>query len=425
MKTIQERMADLIEQASAMIDAAKKEERDLTAEEQTKYDGLLAEFDNLKVQAERENSLATRKGWLSQPASAAVRPDPTSQHGFSSFGEFLQAVVRAESPQGRVDPRLVEERATGMSEGIPAEGGFLVGVDYVNELLKKTYETGILAGRCRKIPVSANSNGIKMPYIKETSRADGSRWGGILAYWKGEAAAKAASQPEIGQIELNLKKLTGLAYVTDELLQDTAALEAYVSQAFVEEFAFKIDDAIFNGTGAGMPLGIMNSPCLVTVAKETGQAAKTIVFENIVNMWSRMWAKSRPNAVWLINQDIEPQLYSLGITVGTGGSPVYLPPGGLSGSPYGTLFGRPVIPIEQAQTLGTVGDIALADFSQYILIDKGGIQAASSIHVKFIYDETVFRFVYRVDGQPWWPAALTPKNSTNTLSPFVVLATRA
>jgi HK97 family phage major capsid protein len=129
--------------------------------------------------------------------------------------------------------------------------------------------------------------------------------------------------------------------------------------------------------------------------------------------------------VWFHNQDIEPQLFQFGIQVGVGGSTIYMPPGGLSANPYGTLFGRPLVAIEQAPTLGTVGDIVLADMNQYLLVDKGGVQSAVSVHVAFLTDETVLRFTYRVAGQPLWHSALTPFQGTNTLSPFVSLATRA
>ena len=115
----------------------------------------------------------------------------------------------------------------------------------------------------------------------------------------------------------------------------------------------------------------------------------------------------------------------MGLVVGTGGTPAYMPPGGLSASPYGTLFGRPVIAVEYCATLGTLGDIMLVDLNEYLMIDKGGMESASSIHVRFIYDETTFRFVYRVDGQPIWNSALTPFKGTNTQSPYVVLAARA
>lgn len=114
----------------------------------------------------------------------------------------------------------------------------------------------------------------------------------------------------------------------------------------------------------------------------------------------------------------------MSLSVGTGGIPVYMPPNGAAGTPYGTLFGRPVIPVEQASTLGTAGDISLVDLSQYLLIDKGEVQSASSVHVRFIYGENTFRFTYPVNGQPIWNKAMTPKNGSNTLSPFVTLATR-
>jgi len=312
----------------------------------------------------------------------------------------------------------------GMSEGVPSAGGFLVQTDFVDQLLMRTYELAILGSRAWKVPISEKSNGLVLKGIDEKSRATGSRWGGVQGYWAGEAGVKTPSMPKFREMELKLKKLIGLCYATDELLEDAPALGAIITRAFTEEFSFLVDDAIYRGTGVGSPLGILNSPCLVTVPAEVGQPANTILFENIVNMWSRGYSRSRPSMVWLINQDIEPQLFSMSLAVGVGGIPVYLPANGLAGSPYGTLVGRPVIPVEQADTLGTIGDIMLADMSQYILIDKGGIKSAVSIHVKFTYDETAFRFVYRVDGQPLWGSALTPFRGTNTQSPFVALATR-
>jgi HK97 family phage major capsid protein len=142
-------------------------------------------------------------------------------------------------------------------------------------------------------------------------------------------------------------------------------------------------------------------------------------------MWSRMYADSRTNAIWLINQSIEPELYGMGITVGVGGSPVYLPPGGASAQPYGTLFGRPVIPCNYCSKLGDVGDIILADFAEYILIEKGGVQEAISMHYGFITDQTYYRFVMRIDGQPAWSTYFTPEQATTaTQSPFVTLEAR-
>jgi HK97 family phage major capsid protein len=86
-----------------------------------------------------------------------------------------------------------------------------------------------------------------------------------------------------------------------------------------------------------------------------------------------------------------------------------------------------VIVIEQAASVGTLGDVILADFANgYVLAEKGGIAADMSIHVRFEYDESCFRFVMRVDGQPVLANAITPyKGTANTQSHFVAIQTRA
>lgn len=351
------------------------------------------------------------------------RMTPGNRAQFSRFGDQLMAVRKAATPGGATDQRLLQ-RAEGLNEGVPSEGGFLVQQDFSGNLIQRVYETGVLLNRCRRIPISANAKGLKINGVDESSRESGSRWGGVEAFWLEEAGEKTATKPKFRQVELNLKKLIAMYYATDEILEDAQALEDVAGQAFSEEIGWKIDDAIFRGDGIGKPRGILNSPALVTVDPEAGQGADTLEFENIVKMWSRMWGRSRSSAVWFVNQDVEPELYTMSLAVGTGGIPVYMPAGGASATPYATLLGRPIIPIEQASSLGTEGDITLLDLSQYVAIDKGGVQSASSIHVRFVYDETAFRFVYRVDGESLWNQALTPAHGNNTLSPFVSLGDR-
>jgi HK97 family phage major capsid protein len=342
---------------------------------------------------------------------------------FANLGEQMQAVHRLAVAHER-DPRLVSA-ALGANETIPSDGGNLVQVDFSTEILRRTFDRPGLAAKVRKFPLGANSNGMKLNALKDNSRATGSRYGGVRGYWLAEAAALTASGPmQFRQMELNLKKLGALLYATDEQLQDAAFLEAMMVQAVSDEFAFLVDESIISGNGAGKPMGFMNAGCKVAVSKETGQAARTIVFENIQKMWSRLWAKSMPNAVWYINQDCYPQLNALSLVIGTGGVPVYLPPGGLSAAPFGTLMGRPVMPIEFCETVGTEGDIILADLSQYMLIDKS-VASATSIHVAFLTGEQAFRFIYRLDGQPVDNLPITPYKGSATQSPFITLATRA
>ncbi len=408
--------------AMAVLNKAEAEDRFLTEDEQKEIDGYETEirgWDESITRAERMLAIEPEERGTTEKPEVKPAPQKPEEKRFATLGEQLLAAYRAAMPGGHTDERLSTRAASGLNESTPSDGGFLVQQDFVTELLKRTYETGILASKVKKIPISTNANGLKINAVDEDSRANGSRWGGVQTYWEAEADEHTGSKPKFRQMELSLKKLTGLCYATDELLQDAAALEAVIRQAFAEEFGFKMDDAILSGSGEGEPLGILNSGALVKVEKEKDQK-DTITVENLIKMWNRLWSKSRANAVWYINQEIEPYLYTLKL----GDKPVYIPAGGISEKPYGTIFGRPVVPLEQCSAAGEVGDIILADVGQYLLIDKGGIKAASSIHVRFLYDENVFRFIYRVDGKPIWNKPLAPYKGKATVSPFVALDKR-
>ncbi|MCE5192091.1 MAG: phage major capsid protein [Actinomycetia bacterium] len=405
-------------------------------EKESRTDAEAAEFKDLLAQmkakkAEIDLEVEATSAFSSLPGDRVEVHDVADEAPYA-MGEFLQDVAfEARTHEKR--PRLVRHQqrnrimaaASGMNEGLPAEGGFMVGTDFASGMVRRVYDNSQVVNRCSKLTISGTSNSIKINGIDETSRATGSRWGGVRGYWIEEAGTLTGSKPKFRQIELLLKKQAVLYYATDEVLQDATALEQNANMVVSGEIQFLLQDAIINGNGAGKPLGILQGPCLVSVDAEPGQEADTIVFQNISKMWARCWAGSRANSIWLINQEIEPQLDLLSIPVGTGGAPVYMPPGGLADSPYGRLKGRPVVPIEQCAALGDAGDIILADLGQYQLADKGGVQMASSMHVEFLTDQMVFRFIYRVDGQPLWHSALTPYKGAGTLSPFVTLAARA
>lgn len=333
---------------------------------------------------------------------------------FESDGAFFRAVKNAALYPARADARLRGRQvvdATGASEGVPADGGYLLPQQTASGILERMYTDGAILSRIAVDPVAGNS----MTYngVDETSRADGSRWGGVRGYWTAEGASISTSKPAFRQFELKLKKVAALCYATDELLEDVPALESWLNRTVPAELRFLVEDAVYNGDGVGKPLGVMNSPCLVSVLRVD---ASKVQVADIVGMYARRWA-GVSDYVWFINQDVEPQLLNLNNTY----QMLYLPPGGLSASPYGTLLGKPVVPVEYAATLGTTGDIMLANMSQYQAISKGGIKSAQSIHVAFATDEMAFRFLYRIDGQPTWHAALTPYKGSNTQSPFVVL----
>jgi HK97 family phage major capsid protein len=318
-----------------------------------------------------------------------------------------------------------ENRAAGtggFTVGVPSDGGFFLQGETSTELMTNGFNNSEVLSRCASRTLSAGTQYLEIIGIDEASRVTGSRGGGIRVYTTAELDSMTQSKTKFAKIRIEPKKLTGLYYASSEMVNNVTFLGQEMRQLFGEEFAFKCQDLVINGTGAGEALGVLNAGCLVSQAKETGQAAKTILSTNISKMYSRLLGQ-RKNIVWLVNRDTTPELDELSITAGTGA----LEPRFVNYGPDGIMRikGAPVVEIEQCATLGTPGDIIAADFSQYITANKGDINEAMSIHVNFIYDQETFRFTYFFDGQPRFASAITPYKGSSTASPFVALAVRA
>jgi len=423
--THEEKKRELQAQIKALSDVDN-----LSDEQAEELKSLLAQLETVDLQIEAGNvidaeikagvkaEMAKLDPPIKNPGSdVRVVKDELDQPGateFKSFGEFLKAVKNAKLYPGSTDPKLKAIKATGLSENVPADGGYLLSPQVAGGIIERMYDVGQILSRVSQDPIGPNSNSMLYNAVDESSRADGSRWGGVLGYWLAEAGTKTASKPTFRQMELKLKKVAALCYATDELLEDAVALQSWITRTVPEELRFQVESAIVRGNGVGKPLGIMNAPALVSVTRVD---ANQIDQDDIANMWARRWAGVN-DYVWLANPSIFPQLINLTI----GNFPALLPASaGMQGDPSFTLYGRPFIESEYTYALGTSGDLILASLSQYQTITKGGVQAASSIHVNFTSDETAFRFVYRIDGQPLWNSALTPYDAGNTLSPFVVL----
>ncbi|MBK9166594.1 MAG: phage major capsid protein [Bryobacterales bacterium] len=415
------RRSQLLDAERTQLERLQAEELGLDGTEESTYQDRREQIERLDSEIA---SLERLEDGIRQRAAGTRGGSAAPESPWSDFGEFLRAAVEAGRPGGRVDERLHHVERLGLGSDIPSEGGFAVSPQFADEIWSIATESSALASRCYSWPLGPGANGLTLPVADETSRATGSRLGGIRVYRVAERGTITESAPALDQINVKLEKLAGLCYISDELLTDSVSLGQFVRQGFADEIGFTLDDEIMRGDGVAKCLGILQSSALVTVAKESGQAASTVVYDNVLKMWSRCWGRSRRNAVWLVNQDVEPQLYSMSLVIGTGGAPVYLPSGGSSSEPFATLFGRPVIPVEQCSTLGTLGDIVLADLSQYLLVRKPA-KFATSMHVRFSSDEQAFRWTMRVNGQPLWKSALTPANGSNTLSPFVALAARS
>lgn len=410
---------------------------------QTEWDKLKSEADQVKADITSEEARTTEMNELENFANTAPAPvskgfNPSSavprdskERPFNSLGDQLQAVVRLTNtnidipfPVDQAENRLrAVNEAAGVRTALNPEAGFLIQTDYATSLRESAMETGALSSRVDRQPIGPGSDGFEYMEVEDKDRSNGPWGGAFKVYRKGEYdQMQSGKSAKLLPREIRLQDMYGMLYVTNRTLRDTTALTALINRGYADGFAFKMDQEIFEGTGTGQCLGILNSNAVVTVAKETSQAAATITVNNILKMFYSMPGRFLPNAVWFISQvGVQEILPTLKI----GDTPVYLPPTGISGGLYGTLLGRPVIPCEHCPAIGSKGDILFADMNQYLVIEKGGTQIDTSIHVKFDTDETAFRFIQRTNGQPWDGSTWKTLKGNKYMGPFVALAERA
>jgi HK97 family phage major capsid protein len=340
-------------------------------------------------------------------------------------GEFLKTVCQAQKHGNAIDERLLIGSGRGAAapanfgnEGSAQDGGFLVPPQFANEIFTLSLGEDSLLPLTDNVEISGNT----MAFPKDETTPWGTN--GIRAYWQGEASTAVATKPVLGLATLRLKKLMALVPMTDELLDDTNALSSYLPEKIANSIRWKCNESILFGAGNGSPVGAVSSGATVTVAKESGQATLTLTPTNLAKMISRLPAGSFSRAVWIMNNDVLPALFTLTL----GNYPIYLPvgnPGGLQQSPYGTLLGRPVYISQHAASFTAQGDVLLVDLKYYQTITKaGGMQTATSMHLYFDADLTAFRTTFRMDGQSKLAAAIAPAKGSTTMSPFIQLGAR-
>jgi HK97 family phage major capsid protein len=459
MNKYQLRMKAAFEKMEAIRKKAEGEKRAMTAEEIEERATLKAEIESAEVEmksVEAEEELRSKLyGDEGNGNAMTVEGNPTITipdapiyrgSNASALGQQLLDIKTMKTGNGdvagarsrleKVEKRnqitleaqaKKENRAAatgGFTTGVPSDGGFFLQGETSMDLMTNGFNNSVVLPRCDSRTLGAGTQFIEVTMIDETSRANGSRGGGVRVYTTAELGEMTASKTKFRQLRIEPKKLTGLYYSSGEMDKNVTFLGQEMRKLFGEEFAFKCQDLVINGTGAGEPLGILNADCLVSVTKETGQTADTVMTENILKMESRLWREG-PGVCYLVNRETKPQLSTMSLAVGTGGAPVALYKQEFyQGVMQASLNGFPCFTIEQAAALGDAGDVILADFGQYYTANKGDINEAMSIHVEFIYDQNTYRFLYFFDGQPKLKSAITPYKGSATVGPFIVTAAR-
>jgi len=402
----------------------------LSNEQIEAVNGLHGEFEELKAKVETAEKVEAIKASVETstrkvsptisskvPAGQVVvsKPNNHATGGFKSSGEFYMTVRKAAGGSNQVDPRLRAEHVEASGE----DGGFLIPEDFRAEIKEKVQGDESLLSRTDLYTTS--SNRLVLP-TNETAPWDNSA--GVVAYWEGEARQLRESKEQFGNAELKLHKLTAYVKATDELLEDAPALGAFVRKKAPQAIIAKLNNAIIGGDGVGKPQGWLNSSFTISVPKEAGQVADTIVYKNLVKMEARFMGRQ---PVWIAHPNVKEQLRQL---KDDNGNFIYINGaqfGNAASSQFDSLMGYPIMyMMGGVKSLGDRGDLSLVDLNYYMsAIKTTGIEEAVSTHVLFDYDISVFKFRFRAAGLIPFKSPVVTEYGNYEMSAFVTLDDRA
>ncbi len=344
------------------------------------------------------------------PRYSQMFPKRLGNDGWNGCEQFLSAVH-----EGLTDRRLQSQLSSEISG---SDGGFLVPPQFAAEWLDASLESEIVRPRARIHPMTSAT--LKIAGFANQDNSGSAPFGGLSGTWLAELEEAIDLSPECRAIVLNARKLAIFSRASNELIADGQDFESMLGEAIVKSLSWHLDVAFLTGTGAGQPLGVLNDPALIVADKEIGQAAASIEYQNLVAMFARLHPSLVQGAVWVCSQTTIPELSTLTIDVGTGGNHIQAL---TESAGVFKLLTLPVVFTEKTPSIGSEGDILLANFSEYSVGLREGITLEKSNAVRWQTDESSYRSILRGDGFGRWAQAFTPLNG-DTLSWCVTLEER-
>lgn len=423
---------DTIQVVRAIMAESKKRE------EEAKLEGDPTDAeDNEKIKAlEAQNAelKATMEalGKPVDPKIAAEMAEEPKPHKFKSTAHFLHDVIGAGASGRDESSELTEWRNYYTDKaGDPTQmidsaegGGYLLPPEQANEIFMRQTEVSSFMANALKMQMTGMT--LKIPVMMGFDESSKTYYGNVAWKWSGELQTYVATDIEFEMVELHLEKLTGMVYLTDEILKFARpAIKPYVDRAFDVGMNRALTGAFIRGTGAGMPQGVLGADCTLEISEETNQVDDTFVLNNMLKMQARLYSTDEnPTGIWYSNRQLIPQLATMVLTGGTASTPMFMV---RAQDPLQySLMGLPLKFSTTMSAIGDSGDIMLVDPSQYFIgmpASGQAIEQASSIHVQFIYGQTAFRFTTWIAGQPGWRTYFTPEYG-DTMSPFIKLEAR-
>jgi HK97 family phage major capsid protein len=337
-----------------------------------------------------------------------------------SFGDWLLCVRRNDAQRLAevYDSRLADwgEGKAALATTGGTIGGYTVPTDFLPRLFQAAAEQAIVRPRATIVPMTARS--IQVPYLDVTNvptAGDTAFFGGVVARWTEEASTLNEVEPSFRQLELVAHELSGYSLISNALLADNAiGLEQLLVRIFGGAIAWFEDYAFLRGDGVGKPLGAVAGPAAISVSRNSANAFQLVDAGKMLGKLLPGW--SAATTVWILHPTVIQQVMQM-VTSAAGVGWL----DNLREKLPMQLLGLPVAISEKVAALGTAKDVLLVDFQHYLIGDRQQVEVAYSEHFKFTNNQGTWRFVARIDGQPWLRSSITLSDAVSTVSPYVYL----
>lgn len=383
LATMKNKLADLMNKVQALT---ASEDPDAVQE----LANVLDEAEKLKANIETKERAEKLVALAAQPAPRNVPVSAPKTVQKIDQGTRLDNFISALPHGGKKLQNALT--GDGFEEGVSANGGYILPVDK-KELIKLIAPVDMVHSMCDTI--FTQSNAVTVPTDADTPWASD-----LAAGVVSEGADMTADESAFGTMTLTLTKNGVLTRVTAEMLEDNTGIGAWVTNKLGDKLSWALHAkaiAAFNASGGKK-----------TITSDRGTNAAPDLAD-IQAMWAGMLAQHRTQAVWLINPALETALQNL--VIGT--VPVYLPPTGIEGQPYGRLFGRPAMMVEGMAAQGAEGDIMLvAPQTFYAVYKQAGPRIEASAHAEFKADVVQYRAYVRSIFASKFAAVITRPDST-------------
>jgi HK97 family phage major capsid protein len=439
------------EEMKALLNKAETENRELTAEEEAKFQALDAEYENLTAQIKekqeaeaRKAKVAARDDDLGKPATPLYRPSASAlggmpvqpkkldDGGFANLGEFVNA-VRFGDPRGRLAELPVNQGQGGgykvpdafvasmrpqfrneWQMGVGADGGFAVPEQHdTSRILQLSYANNIVRPRAQVLPAGDPPDAaITIPAFNQGANGP---LGGIDVQWIAEGADKPETDAKLYEVTLTPQEVAATTVATDKLLRNWSAGSTFITSLLRQAMMVAEEIAFLTGNGTGKPSGVLAAGNTGAIAINR-TTANDITYDDVLAMLARLHMAAGSSPVFVAHQYLLPKIAAM---QAANGAYIY-GAGDISRGIPATLLGYPILFTDKVPAVGTKGDLSLIDFNQYLIKDGSGPFVAASEHVLFRSNKTVIKCFWNVDGKPWVTAPLTLENGV-VVSPYVIL----